>query len=85
MSQSNENQMKENTAANIAEANGHATKVAKMEQMMNNTMDNIHEANESLDHAESAAQIEKIKANNEKRQESIEGFKREIQEEQSFL
>lgn len=85
MSHSNEHQMKKNTAQNIAAANEHATKVAKMQQMVNNTIDNIHEANESLDHAESAAQIEKIKANNEKRQESIEGFKREIAEEQSFL
>ncbi|WP_238941900.1 small acid-soluble spore protein Tlp [Bacillus sp. REN10] len=85
MSHSNEDQMKKNTAKNIVKANERAYKIADMERMINNTVDNIHEANESLDHAESAAQIEKIKENNARRKESIEGFKREIEEERSFL
>ncbi|MFK2826757.1 hypothetical protein QYG89_13960 [Bacillus sp. B190/17] len=63
----------------------HQTKIKQMEQMIDNTLANAKETEESMQHAESIAQREKLKSLNENRLESVENFRREIDEERSLL
>lgn len=63
----------------------HRAKMKKMEEMLNNTLANVHDTEISIEHADSAAQIEKLKEKNAQRQESIGDTRREIEEERSNL
>ena len=53
--------------------------------MINDTLENVNEAEDALDDANTGSQIENIKEKNAKRLESVENFRREIEEEKSFL
>ena len=63
----------------------HQEKANKMEEMINDTLENVNEAEDALDDANTGSQIENIKEKNAKRLESVENFRREIEEEKSFL
>ncbi|WP_100332211.1 hypothetical protein [Bacillus xiapuensis] len=67
------------------DSNKHREKIARMEQMLSQTLEQIERAEASLKHSESAAQIEEIKEKNGRRLESAENFQREMAEERSFL
>ena len=59
--------------------------IKKMEEMVNNTLANVYDAEISMEHAESAAHRGKIKEKNAQRLESVEDTRREIEEERSYL
>lgn len=54
--------------------------VEKLQDMVQNTIENIEEANDSLEFA-TGEQREQIKEKNRRREESIEAFRNEIQDE----
>lgn len=54
--------------------------VEKLQDMVQNTIHNIEEANESLEFA-TGEQRQQIKEKNQRREESIEAFRNEIQDE----
>ncbi|MBY6035936.1 small acid-soluble spore protein Tlp [Fictibacillus nanhaiensis] len=59
--------------------------VERLEQMVENTEHNMQEANETMNDSElTASQKEQIKEKNQHREESIEQFKIEIQEEKAY-
>ena len=54
--------------------------VEKMQEMIHDTIDNIHESEDDMS-AMSSEEQEKIKAKNKRRKEAIDGFRDEIQDE----
>ncbi|WP_153124046.1 small acid-soluble spore protein Tlp [Peribacillus tepidiphilus] len=54
--------------------------VEKLQDMVQNTIENIERAEESL-HFSSSEQREQIEAKNQRREESIQAFRAEIQDE----
>lgn len=52
----------------------------KLENMIENTLENIDEAEATLEYAEGAAR-EQILAKNKRRKEAVEGFRSEIKDE----
>ncbi|MED3663004.1 small acid-soluble spore protein Tlp [Ureibacillus sp. FSL K6-8385] len=54
--------------------------VEKLQKMVQNTIENIHEAEASMEFA-GPEEKEKIRAKNERRRKAIEGFRKEIKEE----
>lgn len=54
--------------------------VEKMQEMIHDTIENMHEAEESLEFA-SDEQKRQVRAKNERRKEAIEGFREEIKDE----
>ncbi|WNB90265.1 small acid-soluble spore protein Tlp [Bacillus sp. NEB1478] len=59
--------------------------VERLEQMVQNTQQNMQEANETMDNNSlTASQKEQIKEKNQHRQESLEQFQIEIQEEKAY-
>lgn len=59
--------------------------VERLEQMVENTRQNIQEANETAGNMNlTASQKEQIKEKNQHREESIEQFQIEIQEEKAY-
>jgi small acid-soluble spore protein (thioredoxin-like protein) len=63
----------------------HREKINKMEEMINDTLENVNEAEDALDDAKTGAQVENIKEKNAKRLESVDNFRREIEEESSLI
>ena len=63
----------------------HRTKIKKMEEMVNNTLENVYDTEFALDHAVTASQVESIKDKNERRCASVVDARREIEEERSYL
>ena len=56
--------------------------VARLQEMTQNTIENMHEAEESLENQDMTdEQRQAIKAKNERREESISGFREEIRDE----
>ena len=53
----------------------------KLQEMISNTEQNIHEAEESLQFTDSETQRQQIESKNQRRRESIDSFKSEIQDE----
>lgn len=54
--------------------------VEKLQDMVQNTIDNIEEAHETMEYSSGEAK-EQIKAKNKRREESIEGMRAEIKDE----
>ncbi|WP_257985593.1 small acid-soluble spore protein Tlp [Bacillus sp. V5-8f] len=54
--------------------------VEKLQEMVQNTIENIEQANDSLEFA-TGEQRQQIKEKNHRREESIEAFRNEIQDE----
>jgi small acid-soluble spore protein (thioredoxin-like protein) len=57
--------------------------VEKLQSMIDDTIENIEAAEESLQFTDSATQREQIEAKNERRRESIDNFRSEIKDENS--
>ncbi|MDQ0243124.1 small acid-soluble spore protein (thioredoxin-like protein) [Bacillus fengqiuensis] len=55
--------------------------VEKLQSMVQNTIENIEEAEDSLAFAESEEQRQQIKEKNQRREESIQAMRSEIQDE----
>ncbi|MDR7001706.1 small acid-soluble spore protein Tlp [Neobacillus niacini] len=53
----------------------------KLQKMISDTEQNIHKAEESLQFTDSDTQRQQIEAKNDRRRESIQSFKSEIQDE----
>ncbi|MGG3470502.1 small acid-soluble spore protein Tlp [Neobacillus pocheonensis] len=53
----------------------------KLQAMIQNTQDNIQKAEQSLAFTDSEQQRQQIEAKNERRRESVESFRAEIQDE----
>ncbi|WP_223589972.1 small acid-soluble spore protein Tlp [Neobacillus bataviensis] len=53
----------------------------KLQAMIQNTQDNIQKAEQSLSFTDSEQQRQQIEAKNERRRESVESFRAEIQDE----
>ncbi|MDQ6598286.1 MULTISPECIES: small acid-soluble spore protein Tlp [Bacillus] len=53
----------------------------KLQKMIADTEQNIHQAEESLQFTDSETQRQQIEAKNDRRRESIQSFKSEIQDE----
>ncbi|MGG4547329.1 small acid-soluble spore protein Tlp [Rossellomorea marisflavi] len=53
----------------------------KLQGMVQNTMENIDKAEESMAFTDSEEQLESIRQKNERRKESIEAFRQEIKDE----
>ncbi|TFE00789.1 small acid-soluble spore protein Tlp [Jeotgalibacillus sp. R-1-5s-1] len=56
-------------------------KVNRMEEMVQNTIDNARDAEFALEHADTKQQADQIKVKNEHRKESVKAAKKEIQDE----
>ncbi|WP_123040653.1 small acid-soluble spore protein Tlp [Cohnella candidum] len=68
----------------MAKPDDRSDNVEKLQEMVQNTIDNLEESEDYLDeHAEEIAPQEReaIEQNNDNRRESIEGFRSEIQDE----
>ena len=61
----------------------HRAKLKRMEEMLNNTLGNVHDTEVSIEHSVSAAQAEKLKETNAQRMEAVEDTRREIEEERA--
>ncbi|MEK4950303.1 small acid-soluble spore protein Tlp [Bacillus sp. FSL W8-1127] len=57
--------------------------VEKLQNMIHHTIENMERAEESMAYTDSKEQLEKIKEKNERRRQSIEGFRNEIKDEAS--
>ncbi|AKP47199.1 MULTISPECIES: small acid-soluble spore protein Tlp [Bacillus] len=57
--------------------------VEKLQNMIHHTIENMERAEESMAYTDSEEQLEKIKEKNERRRQSIEGFRNEIKDEAS--
>ena len=55
--------------------------VEKLQEMISNTEENIHKAKASLQFTDSETQRQQIESKNQRREESIQSFKSEIQDE----
>ncbi|MDP4106490.1 MAG: small acid-soluble spore protein Tlp [Bacillota bacterium] len=55
--------------------------VEKLQEMICNTIENMEEAEESLDFTDSEEQRQMIEAKNERRRESIDSFRAEVKDE----
>lgn len=55
--------------------------VEKLQEMIVHTIENMDEAEESLEFANSEEQRSQIEAKNERRRESIEGMRQEVKDE----
>ncbi|MGX1264332.1 small acid-soluble spore protein (thioredoxin-like protein) [Rossellomorea marisflavi] len=53
----------------------------KLQSMVQNTLENIDKAEESMAYTDSEEQLESIRQKNERRKESIESFRQEIKDE----
>ncbi|KQU60093.1 small, acid-soluble spore protein Tlp [Bacillus sp. Leaf406] len=53
----------------------------KLQSMVQNTLENIDNAEESMAFTDSEEQLESIRQKNERRKESIESFRQEIKDE----
>ncbi|GLI84714.1 small acid-soluble spore protein Tlp [Rossellomorea marisflavi] len=53
----------------------------KLQSMVQNTLENIDKAEESMAFTDSEEQLESIRQKNERRKESIESFRQEIKDE----
>ncbi|MGC4378448.1 small acid-soluble spore protein Tlp [Fictibacillus sp. Mic-4] len=58
--------------------------VERLQQMVENTKENIEAANESLENTMSAEQQEQIREKNKRREESIQSFQNEIEDEKAY-
>ncbi|WP_269409167.1 small acid-soluble spore protein Tlp [Lentibacillus daqui] len=56
---------------------------AKLRDAIDNTMENMEEANESMEFS-SAEQKQQIKAKNERREEAVKGMRAEIADEEKY-
>lgn len=68
----------------MAKPDDRSDNVEKLQEMVQNTIDNLEESEEYLDeHAEEIApqEAEAIRENNENRRQSIQGFRSEIRDE----
>jgi small acid-soluble spore protein (thioredoxin-like protein) len=68
----------------MANPDNRADNVEKLQKNVQNTIENLHEAEEYLqEHADEIAPLEAeaVKAKNERRRESIEGIREEIRDE----
>ncbi|MFC0214702.1 small acid-soluble spore protein Tlp [Paenibacillus chartarius] len=68
----------------MAKPDNRADNVEHLQESIQNTIENLEEAEDYLDeHADeiSATEYEQIASKNERRRESIEGFRREIKDE----
>ncbi|AXI09201.1 small acid-soluble spore protein Tlp [Oceanobacillus sp. 143] len=54
--------------------------VGKLQSMIQNTIENIEEANETMQYSD-GVENERIKAKNKRREEAIEGMREEIKDE----
>ncbi|MED0659976.1 small acid-soluble spore protein Tlp [Bacillus smithii] len=57
--------------------------VEKLQNMIHHTIENMERAEESMAYTDSEEQLKKIKEKNERRRQSIEGFRNEIKDEAS--
>jgi small acid-soluble spore protein (thioredoxin-like protein) len=57
--------------------------VEKLQEMIHDTIENMERAEESMAYTDSEEQLEKIKAKNERRRQSLEGYRNEIRDEVS--
>lgn len=55
--------------------------VEKLQSMIHNTVENMEEAEESLEFTDSAEQRQQIEAKNERRRESLEAMRSEVKDE----
>ncbi|KON91847.1 small acid-soluble spore protein Tlp [Rossellomorea marisflavi] len=53
----------------------------KLQSMVQNTLENIDKAEESMAYTDSEEQLESIRQKNERRKDSIESFRQEIKDE----
>ena len=66
----------------MAKPDDRTDNVERLQEMTQNTIENFHEAEESLENQDMTdEQREAIKAKNERRLESINGFREEIKDE----
>lgn len=68
----------------MAKPDDRSDNAEKLQEMISNTMENMHEAEDFLKAHEGemvAEDVRDIEAKNERREESIEGFRSEIQDE----
>jgi small acid-soluble spore protein (thioredoxin-like protein) len=71
----------------MAKPDDRSDNVEKLQEAVQNTQRNLHEAEDYLDeHAEeiSSEERQQIEAKNERREESIEGFREEIKDEAAY-
>ena len=55
--------------------------VEKLQEMIHNTIENIEEAEESMQFTDSSEQRQQIEAKNERRRESIDAMRSEVKDE----
>ena len=66
----------------MAKPDDRTDNVRRLQEMTQNTIENMHEAEESLENQDMTdEQRQAIKAKNERREESISGFREEIKDE----
>jgi len=66
----------------LAKPDDRRDNVKKLQQMTQNTIDNLHEAKDTLNNPDiSDQQREAIKAKNKRREETIDNFRSEIKDE----
>ncbi|PPA70934.1 hypothetical protein [Jeotgalibacillus proteolyticus] len=63
----------------------HREKVKKMQEMVNNTLQNVYDTEVAIEHEDCAAKVQKCRTKNIQRLESVEDARREIEEERSYL
>ncbi|KIL50950.1 hypothetical protein [Jeotgalibacillus campisalis] len=63
----------------------HRAKIKKMQEMLNNTEQNMKDTEFAIEHADTAAGREKRREKNAMRMEAVEDTRREIEEERSNL
>ncbi len=68
-------------AKNRPKPDDRSDNVEKLQEMIVHTIENMDEAEESLDFANSEEQRSQIEAKNERRRESIEGMRQEVKDE----
>jgi small acid-soluble spore protein (thioredoxin-like protein) len=69
----------------MAKPDDRSNNAERLHQMIENTQQNIQEANETAQNTDlTASQQEQIKEKNQHRQESIEQFQHEMAEEQAY-
>ncbi|MEN1969968.1 small acid-soluble spore protein Tlp [Lentibacillus sp. N15] len=72
-----------NNESNKPKPDDRSDNAAKLQQHVENTMENMEDANESMQFS-SGDEKEKIKAKNQRREEAIKGMRAEIADEEDY-